>query len=135
MSPYGVHVHVLRAILPLVTILIVNNICATHLSHLLYLHHTSCFSYSKLFRTSLSMFLNNLRIHWRLSTVLKTSNKGVWSNVFWYVKVFIFWKCIQHTIHWDKTQMLKRILFEQNKRYKKGPLFSFPSSNSSEFYF
>ena len=49
-----------------------------------------------------------LRIHWRLSTVLKTSNKSVWSNVFWYVKVCIFWKCIQYTIHWDKTQMLKK---------------------------
>ena len=49
-----------------------------------------------------------LRIHWRLSTILKTSNKSVWSNVFWYVKVCIFWKCIQYTIHWDKTQMLKK---------------------------
>ena len=48
-----------------------------------------------------------LRIRWRLSTILKTSKKSVWSNVFWYVKVCIFWKCIQHTIHWDKTQMLK----------------------------
>ena len=49
-----------------------------------------------------------LRIHWRLSTVLKTSNKSVWSNVFWYVKVYIFWKYIQYTIHWDKTQMSKK---------------------------
>ena len=48
------------------------------------------------------------RIHWRLSTILKRSNKSVWSNVFWYVKVFIFWKCIQYTIHWDKTQILKK---------------------------
>ena len=50
----------------------------------------------------------SLRIHWRLSMILKTSNKSVWSNVFWYVKVCIFWKCIQYTIHWDKTQMLKK---------------------------
>ena len=49
----------------------------------------------------------HLRIHWRLSTVLKTSNRSVWSNVFWYVKVCIFWKCTQHIIHWDKTQTLK----------------------------
>ena len=49
-----------------------------------------------------------LRIHWRLSTILKTSNKCVWSNVFWYAKVCIFWKCIKYTIHWDKTQMLKK---------------------------
>ena len=30
----------------------------------------------------------NLRIRWRLSTILKTSNKSVWSNAFWYVKVY-----------------------------------------------
>ena len=34
------------------------------------------------------------------STILKTSK-----NV--YVKVCIFWRSIQYTIHWDKTQMLK----------------------------
>ena len=50
----------------------------------------------------------SLQIHWRLSTILETSNKSVWSNVFWYVKVCIFWKCIQYTIHWDKTQILKK---------------------------
>ena len=27
----------------------------------------------------------SLRIHWRLSRILKTNNKSVWSNVFWYV--------------------------------------------------
>ena len=48
-----------------------------------------------------------LRIHWRLSTILKRSNESVWSN-FCYVKVQIFWKFIQYTIHWDKTQMLKK---------------------------
>ena len=48
-----------------------------------------------------------LGIHWRLSKILKTSNKNVWSNVFWYVKVCIFWKCIQYTIHWDKAEILK----------------------------
>ena len=48
------------------------------------------------------------RIHQRLLTVLKTSNKSVWSNVSWYVKVCIFWKCIRYTIHWDKTQLLKK---------------------------
>ena len=24
-------------------------------------------------------------------TILKTSNKSVWGNVFWYIKVYIFW--------------------------------------------
>ena len=52
-----------------------------------------------------------LRIHWRLSTILKTTNKSVWSNVFWYVKVCIFWKCIQYIMHWDGTQILKILLW------------------------
>ena len=70
----------------------------------------------------------------------KNKQKSVWSNVFWYVKVCIFWKCIQYTIQWDKTQMFKntnktQISFGQNKRYKNFPLFSFSSSNSSQFYF
>ena len=65
----------------------------------------------------------------------KNKQKNVWSNVFWYVKACIFWKCIQYTIHWDKTQMIKKISFGQNKRYKKFPYFSFASSNSSQFYF
>ena len=47
------------------------------------------------------------RIHWRLSTILRTS-KNVWSSVFWYVKVCIFWRCTQYTIHWNKTQMFKK---------------------------
>ena len=41
------------------------------------------------------------------------SNKIVQSNVFWYVKVCIFWKCIQYTIHWDKKQMLQRFPLEK----------------------
>ena len=43
-----------------------------------------------------------LQIDWRLSTILKTSKKSVWSNVFWYVKVYLFWKYIRH---WDKTEI------------------------------
>ena len=38
----------------------------------------------------------------------KNKQKSVWSNVFWYVKVYIFWKCIQYTVHWDETQILKK---------------------------
>ena len=37
----------------------------------------------------------------------KNKQKSVWSNVVWYVKVCIFWKCLQYTTHWDKKQMLK----------------------------
>ena len=29
-------------------------------------------------------------VYWRLSMILKTSNKSAWSNVFWYIKVYMF---------------------------------------------
>ena len=51
----------------------------------------------------------HLRLNWRLSMILKTSSKSVWSNAFWYIEVCIFWKCIQYTMNWDKTQILKKI--------------------------
>ena len=41
--------------------------------------------------------LTLLRIHLRPPTILKTSNKSVWSNIFWYVKVHIFWKFTLYT--------------------------------------
>ena len=59
----------------------------------------------------------SLRIHWRFSTILKTSNKSV-LNVFWYVKVYIFWKCIQYTIHWDKTQIFKKFPLDKTNGTK-----------------
>ena len=62
----------------------------------------------------------NLRIHWRIWRILKTKNKSVWSNNFWYVKVYIFWNFNQCT-NWDKTQMLH--------------CFSLARLNSSQFYF
>ena len=58
----------------------------------------------------------------------KNKQKSVWSNIFWYVKVFIFWKSIQYTIHWDKTQMLKE--FPSHKRNDtKNILFFLISQN------
>ena len=48
----------------------------------------------------------------------KKKQKSVWSNAFWSVKVCIFWKCIQYTIHWDKTQLLKKTSFGHNKQYR-----------------
>ena len=38
--------------------------------------------------------IKSLKIHSGLSKTLKTSNKSVWSRVFWYVKVCTFRKCI-----------------------------------------
>ena len=64
-----------------------------------------------------------LRMHWRLSTLLKSSNKSVRSNVFWYVKVCMPWKSIQYTIHLDKTQMLKKLPSEKINGTKKPSFF------------
>ena len=79
-----------------------------------------------------------LRIHWSLSIILKTKKK-VYEVTFFLIcnsmhilRVYsIHWECIQYTIHWDKTRMLKKKSFGQNKRYKNSPLFSFASFNSS----
>ena len=62
----------------------------------------------------------------------KNKPQKFWSNIFWYVKVNIFWKFIQYTLHYDKTQ-IKKISFGQNKRYKKFPLSRAPSHNSFTF--
>ena len=44
-------------------------------------------------------------------------------NVFWYIKVCIFWKCIQYTMHWDKTQMLKKKIPSDKINGTKNALF------------
>ena len=66
---------------------------------------------------------------------VKNKQESVWSNVFWCVKVCIFWKCIQYTIHWGKTQTLKRISFGQNKRYKNAPFFLLRAPTHRSFTF
>ena len=65
----------------------------------------------------------------------ENKQKSVCSNVSWYVKVWIFWKCIQYTIYWDKTQMLKKNYFGQNRWYKKCPfcLSQAPTHHSFTF--
>ena len=75
-----------------------------------------------------------LRIHWRFSTILKTRNKSAWSNVFSYVKIWIFWKCIQYSIHWDKTHILKKSPLD-NKRYKNALFFLSPARTHHSFTF
>ena len=59
------------------------------------------------------LIITLLRIHWRLLTILEISNKRVWSDVFWYLKVCIFWKCIQYTIHWKKTKIWKKFSLDK----------------------
>ena len=50
---------------------------------------------------------HHLRIRWSLSAILKTSKK-VYEVMFFDMKKYMFWKFIQYTVHWDKTQMLKK---------------------------
>ena len=64
-----------------------------------------------------------LRIHWMLSTILETSSESAWSDVFWYVKVWILWKLIQYAVHWDKTQILKKFSSETINGTKKPSFF------------
>ena len=58
------------------------------------------------------------------SNNLSTFAVSVWSNVFLFVKVCIFWKCMQYTIHWDKTHMLKKF-----------PLYKINDTKMPSFFF
>ena len=73
-------------------------------------------------------FFFPLRMHWRLSMILKRSKKSVWSKLFWHIKVCIFWKCIWYT-QWKMSKFYLR----QNKRKKKNPFF-FCKLQLSQFY-
>ena len=42
-----------------------------------------------------------LRITLKAFDDFKNKKNSAWSNVFWYVKVCILWKCIQYNIHSD----------------------------------
>ena len=53
----------------------------------------------------------------------KNKQKSVWSNVFWFVKVCIFWKCFQHTIDWDKREILKKFRLDKINGAKNTLLF------------
>ena len=73
---------------------------------------------------------NFLRIHWRISAIIKTSKKvykviliDMWKYVFWYIKVCIFWEFIQCTIHWDKTQMSKKFPSDKSSSTKNVLIF------------
>ena len=59
-----------------------------------------------------SCILNRFTLHFKDTPKAfddcRNKQKSAWNNVFWYVKVCIFWKCIQYTIHWDETQMLEK---------------------------
>ena len=67
----------------------------------------------------------------------KNKQKSLWANLFWYVKEFIFWKCIQYTMHWDKTQMLRKIPSGKISGTKNSTFFRLqaPSYHSFTFNF
>ena len=74
-----------------------------------------------------------LRIHWRLSTILTTSNRSVWS-MFLICKSMYILKV--YSIHYRlRSNTNVKQIFLWAKRYKKCPLISFASSNSSQFSF
>ena len=52
---------------------------------------------------------------------------SAWSNVFWYAKIWIFWKCIQYITHWDKTQMLKKFPSDKINGTENALLFLLPA--------
>ena len=109
--------------------LIINLTELALLSFQLYCFLIWLFHQRRLFPLVFSMIKNTLKVFDNFEK--KPKHQSAWSNVFWYAKIHIFWKYTQYSIHWDKT----KISFRQNKLYKKCPLFSFVSSNSSHFYF
>ena len=42
---------------------------------------------------------------------------------FWYVKVYVFWKFLQYTIRWDKTQILKKFPSDKINSTKNALVF------------
>ena len=91
---------------------------------------------SILLRTRETSHCLHLRIHWRLSTILKTSSESLWSSAFWYVKVYIYSESSFNTLYIEiKTQMLKKVTsYKKCKTLQKILFFSFASSNSSQFF-
>ena len=74
-----------------------------------------------------------LRILLKAFEDFKNRQKSVWSNVFCYVK-YVHSESVFNTLYIEIKHMLKNSS-KQNKWYKKCLLFSFASSNSSQFTF
>ena len=74
------------------------------------------------------------RIHWRFSAILWISSKSVWINVFWYVKVCIFWKCFRYSIE-IKHKSLKNSLRAKLKVQKLPSFFISQAPTHHSFIF
>ena len=59
----------------------------------------------------------------------KNKQNSAWSNV------YIYFESVLSTLYTETKHKCKKISFGQNKQYKKCLLFSFTSSNSSQFHF
>ena len=98
------------------------------IKHLLYFS----WNYFRMFN-GLQFKYSDLRIHWRLSTILKTSKKLYEVMIFDMWK-YVYFESVFNTLYIEIKLNVKKISFRQ-KRSKKCPLFSFVRSNSSQFYF
>ena len=85
--------------------------------------------------TQEATWLTFLRIQWRFSVILETSNKSLWSNVFWYVKVGILWQCFQYTMDWDKTQILEKLFLDKINGTKNALFFLLRTPTHHSFTF
>ena len=65
----------------------------------------------------------------------KIKQESVRSNVFWYVRVYIFWNCIIYTMQWDKIQMLKKFLLNKTNRTKNALFFLLRAPSHYSFAF
>ena len=65
----------------------------------------------------------------------KNKNKSVWGNVFWYTKVYIFWKFIQYSIHWEEIQTLQKIPLAGKISVRTNPLCFLRASIHHSFVF
>ena len=70
----------------------------------------------------------HLRIHWRLSTILKTSKKA-------YEVMLFDMENLVNTLYIELKKQCWKVSFRKNKRYKKYTLFFFESSNLLQIYF
>ena len=75
---------------------------------LLYRHN--CSRKKKIFFHPFNDPLKDLQGFWRF---LKKAIKVYEVMFFWHGKVYLFWKFIQYTIHWDKTQIFKKNLSDK----------------------
>ena len=73
---------------------------------------------------TLNGFLNNLRIHWRILTILKTRRKSLWINAFWYVK-YVYSESVVNTPY---------IEIKHLKIFKKIPLDKINGAKNALFF-